>query len=485
VRAIHWFRKDLRLDDNTALAAAHRESGGNLVTTYISEPTILSRPDMAAVRMRFVLESLADLALGIEAAGGGLVVRHGDAADELIRLAAETGASVVHANAEYEPDLSHRDRAVTERLARAGVRVRWHHDRFLVPPGAVTNAAGDPFVVFTPYRRACEARGLPAPGPTIEALPPPRDAAGRPLESRRLATLEALGLGTNQDRWPGGATEARAALDRFVTERLAAYIPDRDRMDRPGTSRLSHHLRFGTLSPRRVAAAVTTALEAHGPDAAARKSVESYISELRWRDFYGQVMHHFPHVVSGAFRPQYDRLRWVDDEPSWQAWCAGRTGYPIVDAAMRQLAASGWMHNRARMITASFLTKDLLIDWRRGERWFMNHLVDGDPASNNGGWQWAAGTGTDAQPYFRIFNPVLQGRKFDREGAYVRRWVPELAGLPASLIHDPWNATPLELAAAGVRLGVDYPVPICDHAERRERALARYAEARDAAGGPG
>jgi deoxyribodipyrimidine photo-lyase len=231
--------------------------------------------------------------------------------------------------------------------------------------------------------------------------------------------------------------------------------------------------------------AVSAALEESGAgtdstrtDPGARKSVEHFISELRWRDFYGHVMYDFPHVVHGSFRRQYDAVRWVDHEPSWQAWCDGRTGYPVVDAAMRQLKAIGWMHNRARMIVASFLAKDLLIDWRRGERWFMNHLVDGDPASNNGGWQWAAGTGTDAQPYFRIFNPVLQGKRFDPDGAFVRQWVPELAGLPASRIHDPWNAAPLELAAAGVTLGENYPEPICDHSERRPLALALYQEAR-------
>jgi deoxyribodipyrimidine photo-lyase len=482
VRALHWFRKDLRLDDNTALAAAHAESGGDVVTAYVSEPDILARPDMAAVRMRFVVESLADLARAIGEAGGRLILRHGDAGEELARLARETGATVVHANKEYEPDLARRDRAVTERLADDGVRMRWHHDRFLVPPGAVTNAAGDPFVVFTPFRRACEARGLPPLVPPVSLLPEPRDTTGAPLASRRLATLEALGMTTSQEHWPAGATAAHAALARFLEEGLADYIPDRDRLDRAGTSMLSHHLRFGTLSPRRVVHAVSEAIESRPADAAARKSAESFLSEIRWRDFYGHVMHHFPYVATGSFRPQYDQLRWVNDEASWQAWCGGRTGYPVVDAAMRQLAALGWMHNRARMIVASFLTKDLLIDWRRGERWFMNHLVDGDPASNNGGWQWAAGTGTDAQPWFRIFNPVLQGRKFDPDGSYVRRWVPELAGLPAPLIHEPWKGTPMELAAAGITLGETYPGPICDHAERRELALALYAEARVNAG---
>ncbi|MDZ4803406.1 MAG: deoxyribodipyrimidine photo-lyase [Candidatus Eisenbacteria bacterium] len=493
--AIHWFRKDLRLDDNTALAAAVADSGGDVVTAYVSEPTILARPDMAAVRLRFVLDCLADLSLSIDRLGGRLILRHGDAADELLKLARECGAHVVHANAEYEPDLMERDRVVEERLAAAGIRLCRHHDRFLVAPGAVRNAAGEPFVVYSPFRKASEPRGVGPTAPTVDRLTIPRDGAGQPIASRRLATLEDLGEKTDQDRWPPGAGAARQALRDFAESALFDYIPDRDRLDKPGTSRLSHHLRFGTISPRQVYHAVSAALESPGAaggrhadinrsaaGADARKSVEHYISELRWRDFYGQVMYHFPHVVGGSFRRPFDAIRWVSDEPSWQAWCEGRTGYPVVDAAMRQLRASGWMHNRARMIVASFLTKDLLIDWRRGERWFMNHLVDGDPASNNGGWQWAAGTGTDAQPYFRIFNPVLQGKKFDPDGAYVRRWVPELAELPAALIHDPWTATSIQLAVHGVTLGENYPQPICDHAERRGLALALYQEARSGVG---
>lgn len=466
MRAIHWFRKDLRLTDNRALAAASAESGGDLATTFISEPTLLARPDMAAVRLRYVLDSLADLSAAIEHRGGRLILRHGDAADELLRLARECAAQVVHANAEYEPDLLVRDRRVEQRLKEAGVRMSWHHDRFLVPPGEVRNGSGNPFVVFTPFRKACELRGIGATAPTVNRFMRPCDTQGEPIASRRPATLEDLGTSSATPPWPAGEDAAGRALGAFTDRALFDYIPDRDRMDRPGTSQLSHHLRFGAISPRQVYHAVSAALEASGvgtdstrTDPDRRKSVEHFISELRWRDFYGHVMYDFPHVVQGSFRRQYDAVRWVDHEPSWQAWCEGRTGYPVVDAAMRQLKAVGWMHNRARMIVASFLTKDLLIDWRRGERWFMNHLVDGDPASNNGGWQWAAGTGTDAQPYFRIFNPVLQGKRFDPDGAYVRQWVPELA-------------------AAGVTLGGNYPEPICDHSERRALALALYQEAR-------
>jgi deoxyribodipyrimidine photo-lyase len=481
MRILHWFRKDLRLEDNTALAAARDAARGNVVPVYISEPTILARPDMAATRMRFVLDALHDLETAIAERGGRLLIRHGDAATELLRLCRETGADAVAWNDEYEPDLLARDAAVARALESAGIGVRRAHDRFLVAPGAVRNAAGEPFVVYTPFRKASEPHPVAAEAPAVTAFADPGVA------SRRLATLADLGMSTEQQHWPSGAAAARRALDSFLETALFDYVPGRDALAADGTSRLSPHLRFGTISPRQVFWAVSTALESagRGAGAEARKSVEHYISELRWRDFYGHVLYHFPHVVERSFRPAYDAIRWRDDDDAFDAWCAGRTGYPVVDAAMRQLAETGWMHNRGRMIVASFLTKDLLLDWRRGERWFMNHLVDGDPASNNGGWQWAAGTGTDAQPYFRIFNPVLQGKKFDPEGDYVRRWVPELARAPKGWIHEPWAATPLERAEAGITLGDTYPHPICDHAERREAALRLYAEARDAAAAGG
>ena len=240
----------------------------------------------------------------------------------------------------------------------------------------------------------------------------------------------------------------------------------------PATSQLSADLKFGTIGVRRVVQVVLAAA-AHDPRLA--EAASKFVQELRWRDFYSHVLWHFPHVEQGAFRREYDQLRWLGTDAEFAAWCAGRTGYPIVDAGMRELAATGLMHNRVRMLVASFLTKDLLLDWRRGERWFMTQLVDGDLANNNGGWQWAAGTGTDAAPYFRIFNPVAQGLRFDPAGTYVRRWCPELGHLPDKLVHRPWEAPPLVLAAAGIKLGKDYPEPIVDHAERRERALAMYA----------
>lgn len=476
VRILHWFRKDLRLDDNPALAAAASDADGNVVTVYLSEPAVLGRPDHAAVRFQFVLDSLAALGRDVADVGGRLLLRHGDADVAIPALAREVGADAVSWNAEYEPALRERDARVRRELAAAGIAVREHHDRFLVAPGAVRTGAGTPYTVFTPFRKACAAHAVLAPLPRVTRL------AGATMPSRRPATLAELGHCLDVPAWPAGSAAARRALDRFLAEALTDYKSARDLLAAPGTSRLSHHLRFGTLSARQAYHATVSAMmdasgAGGGTGAERTASAEHFISELRWRDFFGHVLHHHPHVLAGCFRREYDGIRWIDDGEAFAAWCEGRTGYPIVDAGMRELRATGWMHNRARMITASFLTKDLLIDWRRGERWFMNHLVDGDPASNNGGWQWAASTGTDAQPYFRIFNPVLQGRRFDADGRYVRRWIPELAGLPDAWLHAPWEAPPLELAAAGVTLDANYPAPICDHAQRKALALALYREA--------
>jgi deoxyribodipyrimidine photo-lyase len=357
------------------------------------------------------------------------------------------------------------------------VRVKRFHDRLLVPPGLVRTHAGEPYTVYTPFRRACEALPLGAPHARVERL------AAHELPSPRLATLARLGFEEPAAAaWPGGESHAHRRLQRFLGgtgaepgSGLARYATDRDQPAAPATSRLSADLKFGTIGIRR---AVHGVLEAAARDARLAPHAEKFVQELRWRDFYTHVLWHFPHVEQGAFRRAYDRLRWRGTDAWFAAWCTGRTGYPIVDAGMRELAATGHMHNRVRMIVASFLTKDLLLDWRCGERWFMQHLVDGDLANNNGGWQWSAGTGTDAAPYFRIFHPVTQGMRFDAAGVYVRRWVPELARLANDVVHRPWLAPPLALAGAGVTLGENYPHPIVDHAEQREQALAMYREAK-------
>ncbi len=469
MRILHWFRKDLRLSDNTALDEALRDAAGNVVPFYASEPSILGRDDMAAVRVQFVLDALADLAGALERAGSHLALDHGEATDTVPRAARAAGADAVYWNDEYEPALRARDDAVEAALAAQGIRVKRFHDRLLVPPDAVRTGRGDPFVVYSPFRRACEA--LP--------IGTPRRAAGRfaphELPRRRIAKLAALGFELRVPAWASGEAAARAQLQRFVQDGLARYGTDRDRPAAGAVSRLSPHLRFGTISVRTVAAA---AHEAARADRRLGKAVDRYVAELRWRDFYAHVLYHFPHAEHGAFRRRYDALAWEGDPAHFEAWRAGRTGYPMVDAGMRELAATGFMHNRLRMIVAAFLVKDLLLDWRTGERHFMNHLVDGDLASNNGGWQWAASTGTDAQPYFRIFNPVLQGERYDARGEYVKRWVPELAGLEPKWLHRPWEAPDEALDRAGIALGRDYPQPIVDHAEQRDLALEMFRVAK-------
>lgn len=468
MRILFWFRKDLRLDDNTGLHEAVRDAAGDVVPFYTGEPALLARDDVAPTRVRFVLESLADLARQVERAGSRLALDHGEAADTVVRAALAAGADAVYWNEEYEPALAARDRAVRRALADAGIAARSFHDRLLVAPGLVHTRDGAPYTVFTAFRRACEALPPALPLPRVTRL------AAHALPRRRVATLERLGFATAQERWPGGAAEGARRLERFLEHALAGYPAGRDLPGETATSRLSADLRFGTLSARTVAHAALERARGEGRSGAAG---ERFLAELRWRDFFAHVLHHFPHAARGAFRRTHARIRWRGRRAHLAAWREGSTGYPLVDAGMRELAATGWMHNRARMVTASFLVKDLLLDWRHGERHFMRHLVDGDPASNNGGWQWVASTGTDAQPWFRIFNPVLQGRRFDPDGRYVRRWVPELARLPERWLHAPWEAPPVALAEAGIVLGAHYPEPIVDHQVQAGKAVAMYREA--------
>lgn len=468
MRILFWFRRDLRLDDNTGLSEAVRDAAGDVVPFYASEPAILESPDTARARIGFVLDSLADLERALAAAGSRLVLDHGEPISTVIEAARRARADAVYWNEVQEPRMRADDDRVDAALAAAGVGVKRFEDRLLVPPGAVLNASGEPYVVFTPFRTACERLPLSKPLPAVTRLSP------HAVEGRRLASRARLGVDTSPTSWPGGASAAWKRLAGFVARKLAGYASDRDLLGADGTSRLSADLVFGTISPRTVAhAALAAARRRPGLASHARKLIE----ELRWRDFYSHILHHFPHVERAAFRKQYERLEWEGDRSLLDAWREGRTGHPIVDAGMRQLLGEGFMHNRARMIVASFLTKDLLLDWRLGERHFMRHLVDGDLANNNGGWQWAASTGTDPQPWFRVFNPVLQGERFDPRGDYVRRWVPELARVPERWIHRPWEAPVPELERAGVRLDRDYPRPVVDHAERRELALEMYRRA--------
>ncbi len=463
MRVVHWFRNDLRLEDNTALAAA-AAGADELVAVFVLDPRLLA-VHTSAPRRRFLADCLADLAGRLAAAGSRLVVRRGDPPAVLAQFLHETRADRLTFNRDYSPYAVRRDAAVCARAAALGVRVDTYKDRVVCEADELRTRSGDGFLVFTPFRQAWQQRwrAHPAPARRAPPLPPPGAApAGEPLPD-----AASLGGGDDATAIPaGGEAAAARRLAGFLDQALAAYADDRNRPDRDGTSRLSPHLRFGTVSIRQC---VHAALARAAADRRAAAGAAKWIDELVWREFYLALLARHPRVLGGAFRRELADVAWNDDAAGFAAWCAGRTGYPFVDAAMRQLRTTGWMHNRARMVVASFLSKDLLLDWRAGERFFLDHLVDGEPASNNGGWQWAASTGTDAQPYFRIFNPVLQGEKFDPDGRYVRQYVPELRAVEARFVHQPWRAP---------RPPADYPPPIVDHAERRIAAIARYEAAR-------
>ncbi len=466
---IHWFRRDLRLADNRALHAA-AQSGETIVPVFIFDPAILSGLYFGLPRLAWLVKALEALDADLNRLGSRLWVRYGDPRLALAEVAAETGASALYFNRDYTPYALRRDAGVTRALT---LPVQACDDGVLLPPGSVLKQDGTPFTVFTPFKN----RWLALPKePSVPAPPAAAFYRTPPLTAYDMVRLW-HNVGQHQPVSLPDAGEAAAArrLESFLEQGVAGYSAGRDQLaageqddTRGGSSFLSPYFRFGMLSPRQVywsAREVYTRTDS----AAARESVERWISELIWREFYTHVLWHFPHALRGSFRPEYDRLLWRDAPADWQAWQNGETGYPVVDAALRQLQAMGWLPNRARMIVASFLSKDLLLDWRAGEQHFMRWLIDGDPAQNNGGWQWSAGTGTDAQPYFRVFNPVTQAQKFDPEGRYVRRWLPELRDVPAALIHAPWTMPDPPR---------HYPPPIVDHAFARDRALAAFSAAR-------
>lgn len=469
--AIWWIRRDLRLTDNQALHAA-LVAAERVIPLFVLDPALLRSRNVGERRVAFLFEGLRLLDADLRARGARLIVRQGAPVHVLPALCREVEAAGVYAERDYSPYAVTRDRAVAGALPTpltltAGLTIR--------TPDATRKDDGAPYTVFTPYSRRWRAHApltprdlLPAP-PTLSPLP---DLASDPLpDAPVLAPSLALR--------PGEA-EAQARLAAFIqgeSPPIYQYAEQRNLPAVDGTALLSPYLRFGMISPRQAAVAAYAAIDA-APNQAARASADAWLTELIWRDFYFAILHHFPHVARGSFHRAYDAIAWENDADHFAAWCAGQTGYPFIDAAMRQLAATGWMHNRARMAVASFLVKDLLIDWRWGERWFMQMLLDGDLAANNGGWQWSAGVGTDAAPYFRIFNPTAQGQKFDPDGAYVRRWVPELRTVPSKYIHEPWRMPRSDQLRAGCVIGQHYPAPIVDHAVARERVLAAYKQAR-------
>jgi deoxyribodipyrimidine photo-lyase len=445
--AVMWFRRDLRLMDNPAWSAATRSD--HVVPLFVIQPGLWS--SAGAFRRAQLRAHLSALDEGLRVRGGRLMVVEGDPRDVVPTVAARFDAATVHINDDHTPFGVARDTAVGERVG-----LERHDGVTLHPPEAITTSSGNWPKVFTPYYERW--RELP-----WDLWPEEADVD--------IATEPGGGPpDAPEPPMPGGSEAALDRLEQFVA-RVDDYAADRDHPDRDGTSRLSADLHFGTLDARRIRDLV-------GEDTPGRAA---FVRQLCWRDFHIQVMRHHPAAVEAPLRGQYARIRWRNDAREIDAWKDGRTGYPLVDAGMRQLRTEGWIHNRVRMVVASFLVKDLLVDWRIGERWFRHHLVDGDTAQNVGNWQWVAGTGTDAAPYFRVFNPVTQSRRFDPEGAYIRRHVSELAELRPPGVHAPWEAGPLELEAAGVVLGETYPEPIVDHAAARQRVLDAYREAREAA----
>jgi deoxyribodipyrimidine photo-lyase len=479
VTTLLWFRSDLRLADNPALAAALAQ-GRPVVPVYILDDEDAGLWRAGGASRWWLHHSLTALADDLAQRGSRLILRRGAAEEAVERLVAETGADAVVWNRRYEPWAVRRDERLKMTLKARGVAARSFNAGLLREPWEVMNGKGEPYRVFTPFWRALRA-GLDLPT-VIEApqyiSPPHSWPKSEALSDWCLAPSRPDWAGGLRETWTPGEAGAQERLDDFLGRASLEYAEARNLPGREGTSRLSPHLHVGEVGPRQIWRALTAAALAE-TGTPMPSGVEVFLSEIAWREFSHQLLFYAPELPEQPLRPEFAAFPWASDPVGLRAWRKGLTGYPIVDAGMRQLWATGWMHNRVRMIVASFLIKHLLVDWREGQAWFWDTLVDADLANNAASWQWVAGSGADASPYFRIFNPVTQGQKFDPDGAYVRRWVPELAGLPDKPLHAPWTARPIELADAGVRLGAEYPAPIVDHARARERALAAYASTRN------
>ncbi|MEQ8603881.1 MAG: deoxyribodipyrimidine photo-lyase [Marivibrio sp.] len=480
--ALVWFRDDLRLDDHPALAASARR--GAVLPLFILEEEAPGESALGGASRWWLHRSLSALAERLNELGAPLLFKRGRAEEIVPTLAREIGVAAVYWNRRYQPWGVAVDKRIKSALKDAGVHAESFNGALLYEPWEVKTKQGGAYGVFTPFWKAeCALGDPPQPTPAPKSLPslaPAARPAGEALEDLGLSP-SGPDWGAKLSRyWTPGEAGAQARLDAFLDGPVADYPSRRDRPAADGTSRLSPHIHFGEASPRRI---WWNALEAARADGGAKmeEGVWAFLREIGWRDFNHNLLFHNPQMPYANYQRKFDAFPWREDEAGYRAWTRGLTGYPLVDAGMRELWETGYMHNRVRMLVASFLVKDLLIPWTKGEAWFRDTLVDADLANNVGNWQWAAGCGADAAPYFRIFNPVTQGEKFDPDGDYVRRWVPELKGLPKKVIHAPWTADARTLAAAGVELGRTYPRPIVDHKQARQAALAAYEEVKGAA----
>jgi len=474
-RIIFWFRKDLRLTDNPALSAAIA-SGKELVSLYTLDDETPGQWAMGGASRWWLRHSLAALRTELAQIGAPLVLRRGPALRIVPNVAEEAGADAVYFTRSYTPYDTALERELAETLARRNIGFHRYGGNLLFEPERLQTKEGRPYKVFTPfYRAALAAMGelTPAKAPTVVPAAPD-DFPSDTLDSWDLTPSKPDWADGLREAWTPGEAGAQERLSSFLGESIRSYVEGRDLPGHEGTSRLSPHLHFGEISPRQCWHQTQHRLAAngHGGEAGAT----AFLRELIWREFSAHLLHHFPDLPEKPLRPEFARFPWARDEAALLAWQKGLTGYPIVDAGMRQLWRTGWMHNRVRMIAASFLIKDLLIPWQEGAAWFWDTLVDADLANNSASWQWVAGSGADAAPFFRIFNPVTQGEKFDAGGAYVRAWVPEIASLPDKFLHRPWEAPEQERARAGIGLGKTYPHPIVDHALARKRALEAFKE---------
>lgn len=472
---IWWLRRDLRLADNPALQTALMACD-RVLPVYIHAPEEEAPWAPGAASRWWLHHSLTALDAALRSLGSRLLIRHGPSAQALLHLVEETGAEQVFCSRLYEPVAMERDRQVAEALRQRGIGMVGGNAALLNEPWTVRKTDDTPYRVFTPYWKACQQAGLDRPlQPAPEALPP----VSRKFSSVSIAELQLLpkprwddGL---RETWQPGEDGAFEQLHRFMGKHLSRYPQQRDRPDEAGTSRLSPHLHFGEIGPRQIWHALQ---HEDTRSSRIRAATEAFVRQLGWREFSQQLLYHYPDTAEQPLDPRFRHMPWARDDQALQRWQHGSTGIPMVDAGMRELWHRGWMHNRVRMLCASFLTKNLRIPWQQGSRWFWDTLVDADLGNNTMGWQWTAGSGADAAPYFRIFNPVLQGRRFDPDGTYVRRWIPELAALPERYLHAPWEAPQRVLEQAGLQLGRDYPHPLVDLKASREQALAAYREIR-------